>query len=844
MSRVTIPGCDPRLDFVAVNADAALIKGMPALGWVDSSHVMAGTRAAPCLSIAGGVARPAHFHDMTAAATLAMLSLSEVTVTFNLGYLMRCADAMEGLKMFAVPLTHTSDIDDKLIPALARLPSPSPFEIRAGEMYEANAFMVPPIVGVAGVAGVRAVGRRGQRGYVPAVRAVAAVVGVPARQPAALEWWSLVTVGDSLDRTNELPMLALLQRGMAAPDRTDVSARDNPMGRVRLLSDTLYSHLGLIIGDEHATHARRARAVKLMGSRLRSLPDELRSGSFDPDILEAEAADDFSYARKTAQQDAVTVARLPHCKRAYDQAHDYLMRLSSGPSRRDTIINLTKTLKSVKGSNATLFARLDPLNSFLREQSPFIIQCLNKGTPLEGADGLTALLVKEQEEWSDPAPAPLLSADASDDYVPTASAVSDAAWRRALTENKAFVDVADKISALNLTELAGRAEAVELACLAKCSVFQRFFADPRQLLSRHEVFKSLHKCLIAIRVYVGRAQAADPVTGKISTLQMNWRPSEGSIKLAVAGKMTKFPFLNGPDGALALHNLSVSVSLVDVPEDQLYIVPAALELMIPFAQKTFGSLGWKATSTMGYTIHSLLNRQLKHVKYIRGLADLEQGTLLAESQLGFLMALVDSEAHVRNLLTDPEPASVVLDCVLPFGSNYDDMIARHLATAEPFVLLRQTFPQLMPTSAPRSVDGVVLPTPAPVHVPKDPKNPKDPKVKGGPSGKAEKPGSLKGIVKWLDDTHVQIGISIYDVAAICAYYKISIDDFCPACLSNKPGDSKFALCSKWGESGHEHAKSSAHTVPKGFNLQYISKHFMTKAETKPGGGGGKRKGQI
>ena len=103
MSRVTVPGCDPRLDYVAVNADAALVKGMPALGWVDSSHVMAGTRAAPCLSIAGGVARPAHFHDMTAAATRAMLSLSEVTVTFNLGYLMRCADAMEGLKLFAVP---------------------------------------------------------------------------------------------------------------------------------------------------------------------------------------------------------------------------------------------------------------------------------------------------------------------------------------------------------------------------------------------------------------------------------------------------------------------------------------------------------------------------------------------------------------------------------------------------------------------------------------------------------------------------------------------------------------------------------------------------------------------
>ena len=63
---------------------------------------------------------------MAAAATRAMLALSEVTVTFNLGYLMRCADAMEGLKMFSVPLTHTADLDSKLIPALARLPSQRP----------------------------------------------------------------------------------------------------------------------------------------------------------------------------------------------------------------------------------------------------------------------------------------------------------------------------------------------------------------------------------------------------------------------------------------------------------------------------------------------------------------------------------------------------------------------------------------------------------------------------------------------------------------------------------------------------------------------------------------------
>ena len=46
-ARVTIPGTESEMDYVAVQADASIIKGLPALGWVDSSAVVANTRAAP-----------------------------------------------------------------------------------------------------------------------------------------------------------------------------------------------------------------------------------------------------------------------------------------------------------------------------------------------------------------------------------------------------------------------------------------------------------------------------------------------------------------------------------------------------------------------------------------------------------------------------------------------------------------------------------------------------------------------------------------------------------------------------------------------------------------------------
>ena len=87
---------------------------------------------------------------------------------------------------------------------------------------------------------------------------------------------------------------------------------------------------------------------------------------------------------------------------------------------------------------------------------------------------------------------------------------------------------------------------------------------------------------------------------------------------------------------------------------------------------------------------------------------------------------------------------------------------------------------------------------------------------------------MKDYVKWADDTHAQIGVFSYDVAGVCSHYKLDVTDFCVSNLSSKPGAKRFALCPCWGTKGHEHATSSAHTVPKNFNLKYIDKHFMEK----------------
>ena len=120
-----------------------------------------------------------------------------------------------------------------------------------------NAFRVAPVAAVPAVAAVPRVpavrarpAARGRpavpaRAAVPAIPGTPAVAAVPGHDPAELRWWSYVTLSSVYDATSELPLEAMWQRSMAAPDRTSIAARDDPASRVQAVSATLYRHLTL-----------------------------------------------------------------------------------------------------------------------------------------------------------------------------------------------------------------------------------------------------------------------------------------------------------------------------------------------------------------------------------------------------------------------------------------------------------------------------------------------------------------------------------------------------------------------------------------------------------------------
>ena len=873
-TRCNIPGADNTLDYIYAPSGAKLLSAFPKLGWVDASSVAPGCKAAPALAVQGVTCCSA-FGDWDGAALQPALALSELTASFSLAYMSRAADALDGLGLLDRVYHHFQSFLDALEVALPRVPSPSPFELGAGELEELSPFLrggspgvaaVAPVAAVLGRARVPAVRANAARGIVavaaipavvarPAVLGVAAVPAVPPSGPAELQWWSLVQVGHTVDKQSLFPFALFCRRGLVALDRCSPIARADATSRVRAVADSLAGYLSAEHGGATGA-AVLARLFRRTHHRILALPDELRSGSFDPDELEMELMDDVAYVSgDAARRDTITLGRLSYVQPSYPELADYLSRVGSAGAKATTLDRLSSVLTEAQ-VKLSLFSRLGPLNLFLAAHNPFLIQCWNKSLPVEGVDGVTSLLLKEHTEWKDskPSVAPLTDALNDLDLVGTGrggAALTEGALKRALVEDTRFVDAAEEISQLDLTDENQRIEAVEVATLSRCDVFHRFFAKPSSLINRHAVFGQLHQCIGDMGAHLGRAQAADPATGTIPKLRADWTFPSDLCALLFRGRISKLfeGLFNGVGGALALYNLTASEPFVEVPEDQLYVVESVLELLIPFARATFVGAGWNAVSTTGYTAASLLERQLEHVKWVRGMGATEVPTLLQLAQTNFKQALLDADLHVATLNGDPEPAKVVRDHLLKKGTcEFDKEINRKREGAEPLVIVRRAFPNLMPTSAPRSLPGVILdgggggpgPGPGKPGKPGD-KKPGDKK----PEDQPKPPGSAKSLASWTDDTHMRLGATIYDVEAIAKLYSLDVAEMCwPVLLTVKRGGHALCLCPQWEEPGHTSLTSKAHVRPKGWNITTIEKNHSAKAPGAPGKGpqaGDKRK---
>ena len=162
-TRVVVVGADNTLDYFATPVGAKLINAFPGLGWIDSSSVVAGTRAAPALAIAA-VTCPAAHGAWGGTLTSAIEAMPDLTACFTPLAMGRFADAEASLGLLDRAYHHSQDFYDALELLLSAqpsvLPTPSPFELLAGDVVVPEPFLAggspatPAVVAVPAVAGM------------------------------------------------------------------------------------------------------------------------------------------------------------------------------------------------------------------------------------------------------------------------------------------------------------------------------------------------------------------------------------------------------------------------------------------------------------------------------------------------------------------------------------------------------------------------------------------------------------------------------------------------------------------------------------------------------------------
>ena len=906
------------MDYLRVQTGCAVSRAFPTLGWVDVSVMFPGFVAAPALALQHVLGAPMHLDWGTAAADTA-LRQPELLVMLSLGAMERFADAQEGLGVLGKVYTSAQAHLDVLEVALLRCPMPSPFLLSPGDLVIPSAFSavaVPPVLAVVGAAAIPAVlgvaavpalapvlavarvpgvpaqaavrargGRVGQaavaavaaipavharagraavpaviaRPAVPAVVAVAGRAGVAGGAPAELEWFHLVRLGARVDETSVFPFLAFLRLGATAPDRCSQIARGDPNSSIREVADSLRAGT---LGHSNATVLSNA-ALKgqfpAFSLAMDLLPSALRAHAFDVNTLGRELVAAISYTGELAKQDAVTAARLHLIGRDFPSAHDFLLR-ALGVSAKVSAIRAVAPLGLAYRAGCSLFDCLDFIEPVLLKHSSLLTQSWNKGLSVVE---VVNLLKKEETDWKAGAPGGSaafgsdgdLDAAGASRWATSLRGVTDAALRRSILEDANFNAVAEEIEGYDLGTNEGRSSALEAALLSGCSIFQRFFASPGLLTTKHTAFASLTLCLSELPAYFGRAQAVDLETGELPELRAGWLFHKDQVDKLFKGKLSEISWFNGPHGALSLMNRDASDPFKNCPSDQLFTVETVLEVTIPFVRATMNAAGWAAESKAGYTLAALFERQLAHLKWIRRQGEMEISSLLPHAHEAFMQALVDCEAAHLRMLSHPEPAAAKLDYLLEFNGPYDEALKEKTKATAPIILIRRAFPGMLPVSAERSLAGVRL---ADASVPVAPALAVVPGGGGGKGGKGggagsggdggkgkgneiAPPGSLKGVVTWTDATHMRLGALIYDTDKIAKHYSLDADHCFPVLLSIKKGGAALALCPHWGKPGHTSLASEKHVTPKAWNYTHVCAHMAEKAAEKAPKEGLKRK---
>ena len=843
-------GFDDAFEYLTVSKDEDVVRSCAFIGWTPVPAVGPAARSnevtAPRDIITAAVCSAARLAT-TVAARNAWRAADVLTGRLRTSTLNRLAAAMKSLGAFTATFQDQELHRRAMVELLLKQPNLSALEVDDQDLERPTAFDTPGRAPPAPGAGPRRRNAR-QPPAPPPAQAVAA--GLPG--PAELKWLTLTRVADLVDDTSPLPLERLLRLWVLLPGRCQDAERRDARSFVVGNAEVLKSGVARCTPVESPTDALLGRSMRAFVAVALLFPlSDFRPGQLSLDEAIAELTDAMSYAQGAASDAARAVARrLMLSKRAYGDLCSLIGDLDNAEERVLQLERLS-TLACPGRHAQALHLRLSDLDLFAAERSPLLTAARNAGK--SGVELFDLLVADAAATGIDPvtSSAGVTGGEPSDGGTRRFSA---RALNLALQGDDMFVQTAEKIDAQNTGTAAGRLKVLELATGSGCVIFQQVLDRSEGLRQRSEALGALHTSMAEATVYFGQRQAADD-KGVVDPLAKSWEMHPSQIKLLCAGKISEMAHVNPPYGVIELLNLTASEPYEPVPDGQLYITESVLEALGPFLHKAL--VAWLgagvAVSTTGYTFKTLCDAQRDYVKWIHQQGDQVQQELLPHADQIFRSALQKVDQELRMVLDSTEPHKAAFGHVLCFGGAYDQAIEAKKDGLKPLITIHRALPGLMPTSAPRSLPGVRLASQAPkrgrdgegdVDEPPAKKPSKKSKAPKGPP-EAPKPGSKKGLARWLDDDTLRFGADTFKVSEYAKELDLTPEqtaELCwPVLCSHQSIEWALAFCPCSEQDDHKGTTAKAHRRPKGFDLDRFLKDFGTKgAPPSKGKGKGKK----
>ena len=688
-----------------------------------------------------------------------------------------------------------------------------------------------------------------------------AAAGGPGRQPGprdliflrAAHWNSFSDAASS-----DLPLLDLALLLLALGDVSTYDARAPPDADCQIAARQITALLIRRYGVSDPTGAHYANLLPTFLKSVR-LPLAMLSRTADPKSALLDLVDGFSLHVGTRQERT----RVEH-----QRIEPYVEELEIDPlvrilqaaevSQRPTIFeDLCGIYLSSQAAERYITLRTSDLNRKLLEVRFLLDPVLEDGSSV---DEILDLLRVEAEVHSRPNRGPPLAADdsSSTTQAPRSSDYNDDDIKKALRELN-FIEAKARIMSYNFGDGEQHVGILAEAYTCNVPVITRYLDKPvDSLRSRDELFRQLDQVIYARNQYFSLAHVThylgmsddSNTSDDIPSHLRDYCWSEDSLRKWLAFKADTIEW---SDDALHFKSHATANKIALTPKRYQWRVVSSVECQRDFMASQYLAYGYPAEVAEGYTIVTLLDELIVHIRWADTLGDQEREQALSFGERKTREQLELNEQRRKtaaHILDRPLGAVAPASCVLVLS------LRNFRRDASALVALRRTFPHILPSTSVRGLPGVPLggaaasgehkpPACGSQGKPKDRKaSPSSSKRKAG-SGKmkrgpdsrtADEPGAKAALAKYLHGgASLFLSGRVYDLNKIANRFNLrptGDDKPCfPVLLSKKEGEARLSLCPCFGKAGHESLGSAAHVRPANFDLAKIGAECSRKASS-------------